>query len=88
LLPAVLDFAESMVQNAGRWWEQLEIEHRQELQQLLFPDGVPFSEDCIGTAGTPLFTELLELCRPGSERLVDLTGVEPIEASGRRCRSD
>jgi hypothetical protein len=70
MLPTVLDFAESMVQNAGSWWDQLPPDARQELQRLLFPSGVIYANNACRTAGKSLFTELLEACKVETERMV------------------
>ena len=60
-------------------WVQASLEQRQRFQQLFFPDGIAFDgKGFVGTRVTaPAFSYLREI-ETENERMVDLTGIEPV----------
>lgn len=61
----ILDFAEHLVANAGRLWVEGTLAQRQMIQQVIFPEGLPFDGEEVGTGVTCLaFMQL-----PASNRL-------------------
>jgi hypothetical protein len=67
---------------------QASLEQRQRFQQPFFPEGIAFDgKGFIGTRVTaPAFSYLREI-ETGNERLVELTGIEPVASSLRTTRS-
>ena len=77
-LDGVLAFAEKIILDARRLWVEGGLEQRQQLQQLLFPEGVTYdSEAGFGTARTAMFFKWLEAIPATRDRLVSPGGVEP-----------
>jgi site-specific DNA recombinase len=75
----ILAFAERVLPRAADLWVQASLEQRQRFQQLFFPDGISF--DGNGFVGTRVTAPAFSYLRPidgGNERVVDLTGVEPV----------
>jgi hypothetical protein len=80
----VLAFAEHLVTNAARLWMELPLDQKQQLQQVLFPEGLRFDGEKFGTAVTCLaFKQLAEskgdessLASP--KRMATLSGVGTI----------
>ena len=73
----LLDFAENLLTNAAAAWNQSGLEQRQRLQQVLFPQGVTYSDGSYRTVATsPMFNLLEENIEP-EEQLVALPGIEP-----------
>ena len=55
----LLAFAEHLLTNAARLWAELELDQKQQLQRVLFPEGLRFDGETFGTAVTCLaFTQL------------------------------
>ena len=50
----VLTFAEHVLMNAGKLWIELGLKQKQQFQQVLFPEGLPFDGERLGTAVTCL----------------------------------
>jgi len=75
----ILAFAERVLPRAADLWVQASLEQRQRFQQLFFPDGISFDGNgFVGTRVTaPAFSYLREI-ETGNEKLVDLTGIEPV----------
>jgi DNA invertase Pin-like site-specific DNA recombinase len=75
----ILAFAERVLPRASDLWVQASLERRQRFQQLFFPDGIAFDgKGFVGTRVTaPAFSYLREI-ETGNERMVDLTGIEPV----------
>ena len=75
----ILAFAERVLPRASDLWVQASLEQRQRFQQLFFPDGIAFDgKGFVGTRVTaPAFSYLREI-ETGNEKLVDLTGIEPV----------
>jgi hypothetical protein len=58
----LLAFAESVLTDAARLWEQASLDHKQRLQGVLFPKGLSFDGSGFGTSVTYLaFSELASL---------------------------
>ncbi len=55
-IEAVLDFAEMILLNASNLWKAAPAEQKQRLQQVLFPEGVTYSEGKYRTAVTAYFS--------------------------------
>jgi len=51
---AVLSFVENIVLNVARLWLEADIEQRQRLQRIVFPEGITYSAEGFGTAATSL----------------------------------
>src|SRR5712672_2581164 len=57
----VLAFAEHLLTNAARLWMELALDQKQQLQHVLFPEGLRFDLEKFGTAVTCLtFRQLAE----------------------------
>jgi site-specific DNA recombinase len=73
-----LAFAEHLLTNAARLWMELGLDQKQQLQQVLFPEGLRFDGEKFGTAVTCLaFKQLAENGEPRSE-VASPTGFEPV----------
>ena len=75
----ILAFAERVLPRASDLWVHASLDQRQRLQQLFFPQGVPF--DGKGFSRTAVNAAAFSYLRPiqqGDENLVDQTGVEPV----------
>ena len=75
----ILAFAERILPRAADLWTQASLDQRQRFQQLFFPNGIAF--DGNGFVGTAVTAPAFNYLRPeevGNERLVDLTGIEPV----------
>lgn len=77
-IEGLLGFAEHALQNAARMWQGFNLEQRQRFQAVLFPDGLTFDGEKVGTTTiSPVF----KLLQPNSEsdnRLASPTGFEPV----------
>ena len=78
-MEGILAFAERVLPRASDLWVQASLDQRQRFQQLFFPKGIAFDgKRFVGTGITaPAFSNLPEV-ETGNERLVDLTGIEPV----------
>jgi hypothetical protein len=75
----ILAFAECILPRAADLWTQSSLDQRQRFQQLFFPEGVAFEGNgFVGTAATARALSCLPPLGTGYERLVDLTGIEPV----------
>ena len=73
-----LDFARHALLNARPLWAELDHMRKRRFQEVLFPDGVRFDGDSIGTATTSsVFTYLSEVSIK-EEGMVTPTGFEPV----------
>ena len=78
-IEAILTFAEEIILDARRLWVEGDLEQRQRLQEVLFPEGVNYdSEAGFGTARTAIFFKWLEAIPAPKDRLASPTGVEPV----------
>ena len=73
----VLDYAELVLTNASNLWKAAPAEQKQRLQQVLFPEGVTYSEGKYRTAVTCLLFSGMETNMVEKEGLVALPGIEP-----------
>ena len=76
-IEAVLDFAQAVLTNASNLWKAAPAGHKQRLQQVLFPEGVTYSEGNYRTAVTCLLFSGVETKGDKKSRLVALPGIEP-----------
>ena len=75
---ATLDFARHAFLNARPLWVELDHVRKRRFQEVLFPNGVRFDGDTIGTATTSsLFSYLSEISEE-KEEMVTPTGFEPV----------
>lgn len=76
-IEGALAFAEHLLTNAARLWSELGLGAKQQLQGVLFPEGVTFDGKTFGTAVTCLaFKQLREETQTGLE-LASPSGIEP-----------
>src|SRR5262249_52454394 len=73
----LLDFAEMMLLNASNLWKSACSEQKQRLQQVLFPEGVAYSDAKYRTHATCLLFSGMQKEKPEKEGLVALPGIEP-----------
>ncbi len=76
-IEAVLDYAQMVLLNASNLWKAAPAEQKQRLQQVLFPEGVTYSEGNYRTAATCLLFSGIETNAVKKSRLVALPGIEP-----------
>ena len=76
-IEAVLDFAEAVLSNASNLWKTAPTEQKQRFQQLLFPEGVTYSDGNYRTSTTCLLFSGMQTQTAQKERLVALPGIEP-----------
>ena len=75
----ILAFAERVLPKASDLWVQASLDQRQRLQQLFFPEGVPFDGKRFSrTAVNAAAFSYLRPIQQGNENLVDQTGIEPV----------
>ena len=70
----VLGFAEHVVGNAARLWMELGLEQRQQLQQVLFPEGLKYDGEKFGTVVTCLAFKQMDENLGGESTLASPTG--------------
>jgi hypothetical protein len=76
-IETVLDYAEMVLTNASNLWKAAPTEQKQRLQQVLFPEGVTYSEGKYRTAVTCLLFNGMGTTAGKKEGLVALPGIEP-----------
>ena len=76
-IEAVLDFAEMVLLNASNLWKSAPSEQNQRLQQVLFPEGVMYSDGSYRTDITCLLFSGMGRNALKKEGLVALPGIEP-----------
>ncbi len=59
-------------------WQEMSLNQKQRFQQVLFPEGVQYSEGVYRTSGTCLMFNQLQPESIKKEALVALTGIEPV----------
>ncbi len=75
----ILAFAERVLPRTADLWVQASQNQRQRLQQLFFPDGIAFDgKGFVGTRVTAPAFSYLRTIEDRNERMVDLTGIEPV----------
>ena len=80
---AVLEFAEYVVLNSRRLWEEFPLDLRRRMQKVLFPEGLVYDGKAFQTPVTCLFFRDLERPVIELEKVVARTGIEP-ESLGQR----
>jgi site-specific DNA recombinase len=76
-IETVLDYAQMVLTNASNLWKAAPSEQKQRLQQVLFPEGVNYSEGKYRTAVTCLLFNGVGTKMVKKEGLVALPGIEP-----------
>jgi site-specific DNA recombinase len=76
-IETVLDFAQMVLTNASNLWKVAPSEQKQRLQQVLFPEGVTYSEGKYRTAVTCLLFSGIGTNAVKKKGLVALPGIEP-----------
>ena len=76
-IEAVLDFAQMVLANASNLWKSAPAEQKQRLQQVLFPEGVTYSDGKYRTSATCLLFSGMPIKAAKKEGLVALPGIEP-----------
>jgi hypothetical protein len=76
-IEAVLNFAEAVLLNASKLWKTAPTAQKQRLQQVLFPEGVTYSEGTYRTTATCLLFSGIQSQTVQKEGLVALPGIEP-----------
>jgi hypothetical protein len=72
-----MGFAENLT-NAARLWVEIDLDEKQRLQQVLFPEGLQFDGEKFGTGVTCLaFKKIPGSGEPGSG-MASPTGFEPV----------
>jgi hypothetical protein len=74
---AVINFAESMLVDAARLWEEMSPDQQQRFQKVLFPKGVQYRAGVYRTAETCMMFNDLQPEQLQNPRLVALPGIEP-----------
>jgi site-specific DNA recombinase len=77
-IEGAIEFAQHVLLNAARLWQESSPDQKQRLQQLLFPEGVAFSDDTYRTGATSCIFFELEEVLANKEGVVALTGIEPV----------
>ena len=73
----LLDFSENLLLNAAGTWNQSGLEQKQRLQQVLFPEGVTYSDGIYRTSATSPMFNMLGTTAEQQGELVALPGIEP-----------
>ena len=76
-IETVLDYAQMVLTNASNLWKAAPSEQKQRLQQVLFPEGVSYSEGNYRTGVTCLLFSGMGIVAIKKEGLVALPGIEP-----------
>ena len=72
-----LAFAEHLLTNAARLWLELRLDQKRQLQQVLFPEGLPFDGERFGTAATCLAFKRLDGSGGSDSGMASPAGFEP-----------
>jgi site-specific DNA recombinase len=74
---AVINFAESVLTDAARLWQEMKPDQQQRFQKVLFPKGVQYSAGVYRTAQTCIMFNDLQPEELQNPQLVALPGIEP-----------
>ena len=78
-MEGILAFAEGILPRASDLWVQASLDQRLRFQQLFFPNGIAFDGNgFVGTGVTAPAFSYLQPVADEKERMVDLTGIEPV----------
>jgi hypothetical protein len=76
-IETVINFAESVLTDAARLWQEMKPDQQQRFQKVLFPKGVQYSAGVYRTAQTCIMFNDLQPEELQNPRLVALPGIEP-----------
>ena len=74
----LLGFAEHLVMNARRMWDEAGVGQKQRLQRFVVPTGLEWNGERFGTVTTGWFYSQLQSESASEEGVVELTGFEPV----------
>ena len=77
-MEAALGFARHLLTRTYKLWDTATSEQKRRLQKLIFPEGVTFDGEALGTQVTSLLFSYLGAIETGREGLVAHTGFEPV----------
>jgi site-specific DNA recombinase len=75
---AVLEFAERLIENPDHLWIESNLDQKQRLQRVFFPQGLSFTHEGFGTATSNSFFKLLDEFMGKESSLASPTGFEPV----------
>ena len=81
---AVLEFAEYVVLNSRRLWEEFPLDLRRRMQKVLFPEGLVYDGEAFRTPVTCLFFRDLERSEREEYEVVARTGFKPKPLGSQR----
>ena len=73
----VVEFALNVLVNASNLWKTASLDQKQRFQQVLFPEGVEYTDGDYRTTATCMLFNGLETEEAEKEDLVALPGIEP-----------
>jgi site-specific DNA recombinase len=73
----LIGFAETVMSDAARMWQEMSPDQKQRFQQLLFPKGVQYGDGVYRTASTCLMFNHVQAGDISKDQLVALPGIEP-----------
>jgi DNA invertase Pin-like site-specific DNA recombinase len=73
-----LGFARRLLSDPARFWQEASVEHRPRLQRAIYPNGLRFKGDLIGTKETSLLFAYLPALGTNEARMASPTGIEPV----------
>jgi hypothetical protein len=83
-----LNFAQVVLINANRLWLDASLEHKQRLQEVLFPEGLTYSEqDGFGTPKTCFAFSWLQEIDPADQGMASPAGPLPFTVHGSALRA-
>ena len=77
-IEVVLNFASDLLSNAGKLWKEFDLDRKQRLQKVLFPEGLRFANGEFGTAATSFIFNDLAAALVEKSNLASPTGFEPV----------
>ncbi len=77
-IEAVLDFAEQILTSPAKMWKCANLKQRQQLQSLLFPEGLVWDGEAFANVVTCFVVKHLRQDEVSKLSLVTLTGFEPV----------
>ena len=77
-IEGLLGFAEHLLTNAGRLWQEFPLDQRQRLQSIFFPKGVTYGIDGFEPVDSPVIFGLLHMLEDPKTRKASPTGFEPV----------
>jgi site-specific DNA recombinase len=75
---SVLAFAEYVLSHASRLWMEFNLDQKQRLQRVLFPNGLTYEKGQFGTAATNTIFTQLRLVGSEENQVASPTGFEPV----------